>query len=147
MRKEVERILCWQNLYKDYMHYRSLLRKTEQMLSDFRDNCKHEIIVITANSSIDYRLSHECKCLFCGKEEQHYGIIGKSPRFIHSSNKFWLSHPFRFEVAKKLFIKIALDNPDKNILEIAEIMHQEIDSESEDFIKYSEEVYAEFYKK
>ena len=138
---DIERILRWEKLDKQHKMLRELTMKTCRAISKLETKCKHEIIIATATGIVPQAIK-TTKCLFCGREDINIGYLGFNTKVIHSENsKLWLSHPAKYEVVKKLFIKIATDNPDMEAIEIAKKIQKEIDSESEEFIRASEEAY------
>ena len=137
-KEEIEKILWWERVEKDYFHYYSLFRNTDKMLSEFRYKCLHEIIVIPV--PISYCSNR--KCLLCGKEDVYLGAVGDNTILIYNYKSkyiYGLSSESRFEIVKKLFIKIASENPDMELSQVAKAVQEEIDYETSEFIELAKE--------
>ena len=143
MRKEVERILRWEDLDKKHKQFRAVAIKACKYLSTLQTRCKHEVLIVTQTGNVPQSIQNT-KCLFCGRENINLGYLDFNTKVIHSVNsKLWLSHPSKYEVAKKIFIKLAIENPNMGIEQIANMVNTKIDSESKIFIEATEEVYSE----
>ena len=119
MRKDVERILRWEDLVEKHKKLRDLTMRACRGISYIRTNCKHEVVIATKTEIVPQYIVGK-KCLFCGREDINLGRLGFNTTVIHSiKSKLWLSHPAKYEVAKKLFIKFATENPDMETIEIA----------------------------
>ena len=139
MREEVERIMRWEKADEDFNNFYLKFRNADEELSDIQYHCKHEIIVFP----FPIAYCSPRKCLFCGRENIYLGNVG-DPILIYnykSDHIYGLSPKKRFEIVKKLFIKIAEENPEMELSQITKRVQDEINHESEDFKKFAHEEY------
>ncbi|MBQ9298490.1 MAG: hypothetical protein IJ223_05650 [Clostridia bacterium] len=136
MRKELEVISRREELEKELIRIRRELER-------IHNRCEHEVVVITeyCQNPTGNESYHEMKCLFCGMEDTQIA----SKRFIDvSKERIYGSNQQMFEIVKRLFIKCAEENPNKNLNSIVELVKYKIFSKDEDFCKIAKELRVPF---
>ena len=129
---DVKRILRAAELEGKCIRFYNLMEKKRRELGKCQGKCRHEIVVFTKYSHCygGYDDNLYQKCLFCGKESAsrqsfyHSRIIDVS----RSINMEYYTRQEKFEIVKRLYIKIAISNPGIASDQIQKMVEAEIEN-------------------
>ena len=137
---DVSRILRAQELETRYNRYYRLANKKHTELDSFQRECMHEIVVTTEYND-SYNIPQ--KCLFCCKESStHQGFYGSHAIDVSSVESMeYLDPDEKFETVRKLFVKIATENPKLSIKEVQQMVESEIANPTKLFWSVKHDIY------